>query len=206
MQDDIRQCFNIPCGRGGFTNESETLKGALEVQNVTWDFIPKCAPWYGCFWEWMIGLTKQALKKTLGRAFVTLEQLKNVVVEIEAMLNDRPLTYVSSDLDDPTPLTPSHLLYGRRMRPVPYLFDNLEEHDDPDYLDVNNMRKRVDKQVHLIEKFWTRWKREYLTSLRQFNKTTGNNKQTIRQGDVVIVHDDKPRIQWRIAAVEKLIM
>jgi len=38
--------------------ESETLKGTLEVQNVTWDFIPKCAPWYGGFWEWMVGLTK----------------------------------------------------------------------------------------------------------------------------------------------------
>ena len=35
----------------------------------------------------MIGLTKQALKKTLGRAYVTLTQLETVIVEIEAMLN-----------------------------------------------------------------------------------------------------------------------
>ena len=26
--------------------ESESLKGALEVQNVIWDFIPKRAPWF----------------------------------------------------------------------------------------------------------------------------------------------------------------
>ena len=93
---------------------SETLKEALEGQNVSWHFIPKRAPWYGGFWERMIGLTKQALKKTLGRAFVTLNQLETIIVEIEAMLNDRPLTYVSPDLTDPQPLTPSpsHLLYG----------------------------------------------------------------------------------------------
>jgi len=51
--------------------ESETLREALERQNITWHFIPKCAPWYRGFWECMIGLTKQAVKKTLGRAFVT---------------------------------------------------------------------------------------------------------------------------------------
>ena len=64
------------------------------------------------------------------------------------------------------------------------------------------MRKRVDKQVHLIEQCW---KRKYLTSLREFNKISGHNKQAIRLGDVVIVHDDKPRMQWRLTVVEKLI-
>ena len=184
--------------------ESESLKGALEVQNVTWDFIPKRAPWYGGFWERMIGITKQSVKKTLGRAFVTLEQLETIIVEIEAILNDRPLTYVSSDFADPEPLTPSHLLYGRRIRPIPHPLDNPEELEDPDFLDADNMR-RVDKQAHLIEQFWTRWKREYLTSLREFNKISGHNKQAIKLGDVVIVHDDKPRMQWRLVVVEKLI-
>ena len=42
-----------------------------------------------------------------------LEALQTLVVEIEAVLNDRPLTYLSADIDDPEPLTPSHLLYGR---------------------------------------------------------------------------------------------
>ena len=36
------------------------------------------------FWEHLIGLTKQAMKETLGRAFVTLPKLETVIVEIEA--------------------------------------------------------------------------------------------------------------------------
>ena len=87
---------------------SESLKEALESQNVTWHFIPKRAPWYGGFWERIIGLTKQAAKKTLGRMFITFKQLETVITEIEAMLNDRPLTYISSEVTDPEPLTPSH--------------------------------------------------------------------------------------------------
>ena len=68
--------------------ESEALKGALERRNITWELIPKKTPWYVGFWEHMIGLTKQAVKKTLGRAFISHQQLETIVVEVEAMLND----------------------------------------------------------------------------------------------------------------------
>ncbi|XP_065891733.1 uncharacterized protein [Dysidea avara] len=145
---------------------SESLKEALESQNVTWHFIPKHAPWYGGFWECIIGLTKQAMKKTLGRTFITLKQLETVITEIEAMLNDRPLTYISSEVTDPRPLTPSHLLYGRRIRPIPCPLDSPVDLDDPDFL-VNDttIRRSVDRQTKLIQQFWQRWKYEYLTSL-----------------------------------------
>ena len=44
-----------------------------------------------------------------------------------------------------------------------------------------------------------------MTSLREFNKITGHNKQIIRKGDVMIVHDDKLGLQWKLAVVEDLI-
>ena len=100
-----------------------------------------------------MGLTKQAIKRTLGRAFITLQQLKTIATEIEAMLNDRPLTYVSSDLSDPEPLTPSHLLCGRRIRQVPHVLNKPEEFEDPTYINDNVMRERVNKHSMLIEKF-----------------------------------------------------
>ena len=59
-------------------------------------------------------------KRTLGRAHVTLASLRTTIVEIEAHLNNRPLTYVSSDLDELKPLTPSHLLYGRVIDTLPH--------------------------------------------------------------------------------------
>ena len=185
--------------------ESETLQRELGRHNVTWRFIPKRAPWYGGFWERMVGLTKQAIKRTLGRAFVTIQQLETIVIEIEAMLNDRPLTYVSPDLSDPEPLTPSHLLFGRRIRQVPHPLNDPEELEDPTYVSDGAMREKVSKHTAVIEKFWNHWKTEYLTSLREFNKVSGHNKEVIKVGDVVIVHDEKPRMQWKLALVEGLI-
>ena len=46
--------------------------------------------------------------------------LQTLIVEIEACLNDRPLTYMLSDLSDDEPLTPSHLVCGRRITSLPH--------------------------------------------------------------------------------------
>lgn len=41
------------------------------------------------------------------------ELLQTVLIEIEAILNSKPLGYVSADLADPDPVTPNCLLMGR---------------------------------------------------------------------------------------------
>jgi hypothetical protein len=184
---------------------SVNLKETLSRRGCDWIFIPKRAPWYGGFWERLIGLTKNAFKKVLGRAQVTLSDLQTIIVEIEAILNDRPLTYVSADIDDEEALTPSHLLNGRRITSLPH--ENVDDEDinDPDYGNLTEMTRRARRQALLLQHFRNRWKTEYLTSLREFHKTTGNNKQTINIGDIVLVHDDKPRVNWKLAVIENLI-
>ena len=86
---------------------SPLLSDTLSKKGVQWQFIPKHAPWYGEFWEQLIGLTKISLKTIFGRTFTTLLDLQTLIVEIEAILNDRPLTHLSFDVTDPEPLTPS---------------------------------------------------------------------------------------------------
>jgi len=182
--------------------QSSSLKTALEHHGVTWKFIPKRALWYGDFWERSVGLIKQSLRKVLGRAFVTLPVLQTLAVEIEAVLNDRPLTYVSTDIRDVELLTPAHLLCDR-ITSLPY--EHEENADDPDNLDASTMRRQVDKHSRIINHFQSRWKREYLTSLREFHKASGHNRQLIRKGDVVLLHNDKPRLDWKLGVIEELL-
>jgi len=70
---------------------------------------------------------KQVIKKKLGLAFISRERLETIVVEVKAMLNDRPLTYVSSDLSNPEPLAPSSLLYSRRVQMIPHDLEDTDE-------------------------------------------------------------------------------
>jgi len=113
--------------------ESATIRETLGNQGIEWRFIPRRAPWYGGYWESLIGLTKSYLKKALGQMFVTLSSLQTLVVEIEAHLNNQPLTYVSTDSNEPTPLTPSHLLYGKMTNTVPHLRTKHDEITDEDF-------------------------------------------------------------------------
>ena len=102
-------------------------------------------------------------------------------------------------------MTPSHLLYGRRVRRLPRLIVEVEELHDPNFDDDSEVRERARKQSIIIHSFWMRWRHEYLTSLREFHKTTGTNEQKVKQGDVVLVHDDGPRANWRLAVIENLV-
>ena len=49
---------------------------------------PKCAPWFGGFWERLIGLTKTALKRVLGCTHAIFESLRTLLIEVEAILNN----------------------------------------------------------------------------------------------------------------------
>ena len=75
------------------------------------------AAWFGGLFERMIGTVKRCLKKVLGNAKLNYEELVTVLTEIECTLNTRPLTYQYDDLVEA--LTPSHLLYGRKLSSLP---------------------------------------------------------------------------------------
>ncbi|XP_069114290.1 uncharacterized protein [Argopecten irradians] len=187
--------------------ESTLVHQSLNNYGTTWKFIPKRAPWYGGFWERLIGLTKNCLRKVLGRAYVNYDLLMTVITEIEAILNDRPLTYIGADVTELSPLTPSHLLYGRRINSVLYPLQDTEDEND-NFFDMDTHRilnKEMDRRFQLIEHFWKRWRQEYLTSLREFHRASGSNSQVIKVGDIVQVHDDSPRTTWKIAVVEDLV-
>ena len=76
-------------------------------------------------------------------------------------------------------------------------------------MNIRSNKQEICRRVHLqkaiLDNFWKRWKTEYLTSLREFHRTTGDNKRTIIIGDVVHIQEDKPRNGWKLAIVEDLI-
>jgi len=131
-----------------------------------------------------------------------LVTLQTITSEVEAILNDHPLTYISDDITDPEPLTPAHLLHGRRMTRLPHERATVEDIRDPSYLEADHLRRNAKTQSILLEHFTNRWRHEYLTSLREFYRPSGRGGQRIRVGDIVLVHGDCPRINWKLAVIE----
>ena len=92
-----------------------TVVGFLESRRISWRFNIERAAWMGGFFERMVGTVKRCLRKVIGTARLSFDELSTVLTEIEStvIVNSRPLTYLYDDLEEA--LTPSHLIYGRKL-------------------------------------------------------------------------------------------
>ena len=57
-------------------------------QGIDWKYIVELAQWMGGFYERLIGLTKRALRKTIGNKRLTQGQLVTILSEVEAVINN----------------------------------------------------------------------------------------------------------------------
>ena len=106
-----------------------TVKEHLAGLGCEWLFNIERAPWWGGAFERMVKSTKRCLRKMIGRAHFSFDELLTALVEIEAVINPRPLSYITAD-DIEEPLTPSHLLVGRRILNLPDHLEHLNDLDD----------------------------------------------------------------------------
>ncbi|XP_074658628.1 uncharacterized protein LOC141911541 [Tubulanus polymorphus] len=135
----------------------------------------------------------------LNRNKLDRDELTALVVEIEAIMNDRPLTYVPSEINEPNPITPSQLFQGRRISTVPYPIVDVEDIRDADF-NEDITRSRAKHRQHFVK----RWQQECLTALRESHARSGTREISVKIGDVVLIHNDGPRIAWKLATVTKL--
>ncbi|XP_065061287.1 uncharacterized protein LOC135688384 [Rhopilema esculentum] len=148
----------------------------------------------------MVRLVKRCLRKIVGNARLNYEELETILIEIESVVNSRPLTYVSGDFAG-EPLTPSSLVIGRRLIDTP----NVETYAEYD----SSKTKLTHRQSHLkslLKHFWNRWSSEYLLTLREFHKNKGKTgARIVAVGDVVVILNDKvKRQQWKLGKILKV--
>lgn len=86
---------------------------------IRWNFIPAQSPHHGGLWEAAVKQAKSIVVKTLKRFHPTFEELATIFSQVEAILNSRPLTPLSSDPNDFEPLTPGHFLIGDSLISIP---------------------------------------------------------------------------------------
>lgn len=190
----IRKIFEDP----------DVIQSFVRLQ-VEWKFNLEKAPWQGGMFERMVKSAKRCIKKTVGRSSLNYDELLTVVTEVEAVLNSRPISYVSMD-DLEEPLTPSHLLTGFRVLslPDPTISEDPEYNESP-----NELTRRMRHFLKTLEKFWRRWKTEYLQELREFHRTQRTDRgssDAIKEGEVVTVFDEThPRGLWRLGKVKSVI-
>ncbi|XP_074641173.1 uncharacterized protein LOC141898925 [Tubulanus polymorphus] len=168
------------------------LSEFLSEKGTRWHFNPPSSPHFGGAWERLVRTVKVALKSVLrGRSFFE-NVLRTTLIEVEAVVNSRPLTYISSKPQDYTPLTPNHFLHGGATSITPQgVFHEREI----------SSRKRWRQSQVLADHVWQRWLSEYLPSLTVRGKWFTENRN-VRKGDLVLlVEKDVPRGYWPLGRI-----
>ena len=163
---------------------------------ITWKFNPPAGPWWGGFWERLIRSVKDLLKRMMGKQKVQLSQIENMLFEIEALINMRPLTYISNDSDELEPLTPAHFL----CKEVDLSFPEM----DAEHLTANVARKKFKLLSQLRMELKQRFEKEYL-SLLAHGQSKHSSAPNLHEGDVVLVGSDNwRRLTWNVGRIISL--
>ncbi|XP_039761266.1 uncharacterized protein LOC120634604 [Pararge aegeria] len=174
---------------------ASSIINSMSDEGIDFNFIPAYAPHMGGLWEAGVKAFKSHLNRVLGNAHLDFEDLYTVLVQIEAILNSRPLTPLSNDPLDLTPLTPGHFLVGRPLTALP----------TPERLHTNESRlSRFERLERMRQHFWSRWHKEYLAELQQRTKWQTSKGPALKEGMLVLIKEDAlPPMKWSLGRVIK---
>lgn len=135
---------------------------------------------------------KTHLRKTVGNASLTFEEMITVLTQIEACLNSRPIAPLPDSEDGLEALTPGHFLIGKPLEALP---------DSTLLYQPNTVLRRWQLCQALTQSFWRRWSSEYLSYLRQLTKWQVPTRN-FQVGDLVCLQEDgMSPTKWPLARV-----
>ncbi|GFX98642.1 integrase catalytic domain-containing protein [Trichonephila clavipes] len=161
-------------------------------EGIEWNFIPPASPHFGELWEANIKSMKRILLRVAKSAIMNFEELTTLIAQIEAVLNSRPLSPLSSDPNDLNPLTPGHFLRNCAISSFP------DSYTASDSLSYHSRWKLVQS---LRDKFWNRWSTEYLTYLQTRAKCSVQNPNLMENQLVPLKDPNTKSLDWPMGRI-----
>ena len=180
----------------GFKAMPDLLMKQFEHVSPEWTWIVPDSPWWGGWWERLVRSVKTALRKSVGVNSLTHTELVTVLVEIEACINSRPLTFVGDDIEAREPLTPAHFLLGRSGG----FYSRASEETSPD---PESLGLRWQLCQSVLQQFWSEWSTNYIRNLPQVAGSVKGGQ--VRVGSLVLVQGEtRHRLSWPIGVVKQV--
>ncbi|XP_011699812.1 PREDICTED: uncharacterized protein LOC105457069 [Wasmannia auropunctata] len=184
--------------RNLFNQEEHKHKIIDETSNeqIKWHFIPPRAPHFGGLWEATVKAFKKHFYKIASDVALTFEEASTLVVQIEAILNSRPLSGMSNDPNDFSYISAGHFLIG----------DVIVSHPEPDITQLKvNRLSRWQHLEQMRQHFWRRWSHEYLSQLQNRTKWQSSRGPALEIGQLVICREDGlPPLKWMLGRIEEV--
>ena len=171
-------------------------KNLQKNRNIEWQFILSNSPWYEGFWERLVSIVKRCLKKTIGKACLNFYELQIILSEIETIKNSRPLNTLYDD-EMYEIMIPNHLLFRRKI------YQENPNWENNSYIVEPDLPKRIEYVESLTEHFWKCWRFEYVTLLRECQKSFKPKNQLFpSKNDLVLLQEKKElRQKWLLGKI-----
>ena len=160
--------------------------------NTKWIHNVPAAPWWGAFYERLIGTLKRAIDRTKLAASTSYEEVLTVLREAQHFLNSRPQV----NRPEQQPLTPAHLVFGRSIGQVAPVKFPIKDRDDT-LIAFSNLQSQ-------LEKMWDLWLSEYLPALRVHQWPVRNGRKPRVNELVIIMEPGTPRFHWPLGRIVAL--
>ena len=134
----------------------------------------------GGAWERLVRSVKEVMTGLMKDRVLTDPQLHTFLTEAENIVNSRPLTHLSDDINDMEALTPNHILLGMHRN-----WSSIAGTDESDI----TSRKHWRQVQALRAMFWSRWTKEYLPSLTK-RACWRTQQPNFKAGELVLLEDD----------------
>ena len=175
----------------------EGIEKHLIQRGIRWKFNPPAAPHFRGVWERLVKSCKKAMYAVLGNRSVTEDVLSTTMCIVEQTLNARPLTPVSSDVNELEALTLNHFLLGIRNVCLPYL-PCAEK-----FVDHRELFWQTQAYANLI---WDKFCKEYLTNLNYRQKCWSTSNEILKYGDLVwLIENSNKRGYYNLDRVSETI-
>ncbi|GBN05693.1 hypothetical protein AVEN_107849-1 [Araneus ventricosus] len=175
--------------------EDTLFQNFLSEEEITWSYILPRAPHHGGLCEVSVKSFKFYFKRVVSNTCLTYEEFLTILIQIEGLLNSRPLIPLSSEVEDLEILTSGHFLIDRPITAIP----------EPFMIKLNDNRlNRWQLLTKKVQTIWKHWSKNYLNNLQQHHKWMFK-KDNIKIGDTVLIKEDNvPVSNWPLGRIVKL--
>ena len=187
---------------------SDMFKSKFEPYKIEFRLNPIYSPWYGSTWERLIKTVKSCINKTIGKQKLAYFNFITLISDIQATMNNRPLTYSSNNDNSIDVITPNHFLNLNNTNNTMILtsnddFPDLDEEDDPQYDPYEKLMTSLDIRQKLINKYQRVFLQNYLLSLKRkiSDGKEYTNSEELKPGRVLLLQNDKNKPHLKMVRI-----
>ncbi|XP_065058573.1 uncharacterized protein LOC135686298 [Rhopilema esculentum] len=181
--------------------DNENWQEYLTTKRIDWIFNVSKAPWQGGFFERLVEISKSTLYKVLGRSKLSFREVEKMLIQVEGLMNNRPLTYQTDELES-EPLTPNRTIFGYALPTIANDANDANEEMSDDEESSARVNKRLKYVSTIKAHLWKRWTREYLQGLKEYQRQADRKSRVPEIGEIVLIVDSTiQRRHWRMAKI-----